>query len=440
MGVLDLVIRGARLVDPAAGVDGRRDIAVAGGRVAAVGPSIDPGPAQVIDAGGLHAFPGLIDVHVHLREPGYEYKETVATGTRAAAAGGFTAVACMPNTNPVNDNAEVTRYILEKARAGGVCRVYPVGAISKGLKGEDLAEMGELAEAGCVAVTDDGRPVSSSLLMRRALEYAKGFGLTVVSHCEDLDLAAGGCMNEGLTSAYLGLPAQPAEAEEVQVMRDLLLLRRTGGRLHLAHLSTRGSVEFLRWGKRLGLAVTGETAPHYFTLTDDVVRSFDTRFKMNPPLREIGDVEAVQKALARGVVDAIATDHAPHAADEKELEFEAAANGVVGLETSLALSLRLVHEGVAPLHRVVAALTWGPARALGLPGGTLAPGAPADLVLVDLEAEHVVDPARFFSKARNCPFTGMKLKGRVVRTVVGGKTVYLDGRVAAENLETAEVR
>ena len=318
--------------------------------------------------------------------------------------------------------------------------VYPVGAVSQGLKGEELADMGELAAAGCVAVTDDGRPVSSGLLMRRALEYAKAFGLTVISHCEDLDLAAGGCMNEGLTSAYLGLPAIPAEAEEVHVVRDLLLLRRTGGRLHLAHLSTRGSVDFLRWGKRLGLPVTGETAPHYFTLTDDVVRSFDARYKMNPPLREIADLEGVQKAVARGVVDAIATDHAPHAADEKELEFEAAANGVVGLETSLALSLRLVREGIAPLHRVVAALTSGPARALNLPGGTLAAGSPADLVLVDLDAEYAVDPARFHSKARNCPFAGMKLRGRPVRTLVGGKTVYLDGRVTAENLETAEIR
>ncbi len=436
---MDLVIRGAHLVDPAQGIDGRRDVAVAGGRVVAVAPTLDPGTAPTLDAGGLYLFPGLIDLHVHLREPGHEYKETVATGTRAAAAGGFTAVAAMPNTKPVNDNAEVTRFLLETARREGLCRVYPVGAISRGLKGEELADLGELRAAGCVAVTDDGHPVASSLLMRRALEYAKTFGLTVVSHCEDLELAAGGCMNEGLTSAYLGLPAIPAEAEEVMVVRDLLLLRRTGGRLHLAHLSTRGSIDLLRWGKRLGLAVTGETAPHYFTLTDDRVRSFDSVFKMNPPLREIADVEAVQRGLARGVVDAIATDHAPHGIDEKEVEFEAAANGVIGLETSLPLSLRLVREGLASLPRVVAALTAGPARALGLPGGTLAPGAPADLVLVDLEAERVVEPARFFSKARNCPFGGMRLRGAVVRTVVGGKTVYADGRIAADNLETAEI-
>lgn len=433
------VIRGAHVVDPANQVDGVRDVAVEDGRIAAVQPVLEPGTAPVLDAGGLHLFPGLVDVHVHLREPGFEYKETVATGTRAAAAGGFTSVACMPNTKPVNDNAEVTRYILEQARAAGVCRVCPVGAISKGLKGEELAEMGELAAAGCVAVTDDGQPVTSSLLMRRAMEYAKGFDLVVVSHCEDLELVDGGCMNEGLTSAFLGLPSSCAEAEEVMVARDLLLARRTGARLHLAHLSTRGSVELLRWGKRLmHLPVTGETAPHYFTLTDDAVRSFDTRFKMNPPLREIADLEGIQRALSRGILDAIATDHAPHAADEKEKEFEAAANGVIGLETSLALSLRLARHGVVPLRRVVAALTCGPARALNLPGGTLGVGSAADLVLVDLDAAFTVDPTTFQSKARNCPFAGMELRGRVVRTVVGGKTLYQDGRIAAENLVNAE--
>jgi dihydroorotase len=437
---MDYVIRGAHVVDPATGVDAQRDIAVTDGRILAVEPHIDPGGAITTDAGGLFVFPGLVDVHVHLREPGFEYKETIASGTRAAAAGGFTAVASMPNTEPVNDNAEVTRYILDRTRQQGVCRVYPVGAISKGLRGEDLAEMGELAAAGCVAVTDDGHPVTSNLLMRRALEYAKAFGLVVVSHCEDLDLAAGGCINEGLTSAHLGLPAVPREAEEVMVFRDLLLARRTEARVHLAHLSTRGSVDLLRWGKRLGIRATGETAPHYFTLTDDAVRGFDTRFKMNPPLREIADVEGVQRAVTRGVVDAIATDHAPHAPDEKELEFEVAANGVIGLETSLALSLRLVHEGVVPLRRLIAALTCGPARTLGVAGGTLAPGAPADLTLVDLDAEYVVDPETFWSKARNCPFAGMRLRGRVVRTIAAGKTVYQDGQITAENLETAEIR
>ncbi|GAB6063078.1 dihydroorotase [Deferrisoma palaeochoriense] len=435
---MDFVIRGGHVIDPAAGVDAPRDVAVADGKIAAVEPSIDPGGAPVVDATGLWVLPGLIDIHVHLREPGQEYKEDVASGTRAAVAGGVTAVCAMPNTRPVNDNAEVTRYILERARQGGVCRVYPVGAISKGLRGEDLAEIGDLAEAGCVAVTDDGHPVSSSLLMRRALEYASAFGLTVVSHCEDLDLAAGGAMNEGLASAYLGLPAIPAEAEEIQVARDLLLARRTGARLHLAHLSTRGSMKLLRYAKRMGLRVTGETAPHYFTLTEDAVRGFDTNAKMNPPLREIADVEAVQKALRRGVVDAIATDHAPHAPDEKEVEFEAAPNGVIGLETSLGVTLRLVHHGLLDRVRAVAALTVGPARALGLPGGTLAPGSPADIALVDPEARWTVDPAAFFSKSRNCPFAGMELRGRAVGTVVGGRFVYWQGRITAENLDTAE--
>jgi dihydroorotase len=436
---MDFVIRGARVVDPFHGLDGERDIAVEGGRILAVEPTIDPGSKPVIDAGGLCAFPGLIDIHVHLREPGYEYKETVATGTRAAAAGGFASVACMPNTKPVNDDPAVTRYIFDKARAEGVCRVYPVGAISRGQQGEELADMGELARAGCVAVTDDGRPVSSALLMRRALEYAKGFGLTVISHCEDLDLAAGGAMNEGVSSTLLGLPAIPSEAEEAMVARDLLLARRTGGRLHLAHLSAKGSLMLLRWAKRLGLPVTGETAPHYFTLTDDAVRGFDTVYKMNPPLREAEDREAVVKAVARGTVDAIATDHAPHARDEKEVEFEAAANGIVGLETSLGLALRLVHEGRATLSRVVAALTSGPARALGIPGGSLRPRGLADITLVDLDAEWTVDPKTFHSKSQNSPFAGMVLKGKVVRTLVGGRTVYRDGRITAGNLETAEI-
>lgn len=435
---MDFVIRGARVVDPAWGLDGLRDIAVENGRVLAVERSIDPGSRPVLDAGGLCALPGLIDIHVHLREPGFEYKETVATGTRAAAAGGFTGVACMPNTNPVNDDPGVTRSIIGKARAEGVCRVYPVGAISRGLRGEELSDMGELARAGCVAVTDDGKPVSSAFLMRRALEYAKGFGLTVISHCEDLDLAAGGSMNEGAVSSLLGLPAIPAEAEEVMAARDILLARRTGARLHLAHLSTRGSVALLRRAKRLGLRVTGETAPHYFTLTDDAVRSFDAVFKMNPPLREASDMEGVTRGVAGGVFDAIATDHAPHGVDEKEVEFEAAANGVIGLETSLALSLALWRNGRASLARVIRALTSGPARALGLPGGTLMPGAPADVALVDLDASWEVKPETFQSKARNCPFAGMKLQGKVVHTLVGGRTVFKDGAIAAGNLESAE--
>jgi len=436
---MDFLIRGARVVDPANGIDEQMDVAVSGGKIAAVGPRLEAGGVSVLDAVGLCLFPGLVDVHVHLREPGHEYKETIATGTRAAAAGGFTSIACMPNTEPVNDNAEVTKYILGKAAKQGVCRVYPVGAVSKGLKGEDLSEMGELAEAGCVAVTDDGRPVSSSLVMRRAMEYARGFGLTVISHCEDLDLVDGGCVNEGPTASILGLPASPPEAEEAMVVRDILLARRTGARLHLAHLSTEGSLGFLRWAKELGLPVTGETAPHYFSFTSESVRGFDSNFKMNPPLREAADIAAIQKAVAEGVLDAIATDHAPHAADEKELEFEAAANGVIGLETSLAASLKLYHDGVAPLSAVIAALTCGPAKALGLSGGSLSIGSPADMVLVDIGAEYEIDSASFYSKARNCPFDGMKVKGKTVRTVVGGKTVYLEGKILADNLQAENI-
>ncbi|PLX41394.1 MAG: dihydroorotase [Deltaproteobacteria bacterium] len=432
------IITGAHIVDPYSGLDGLSDIAIEDGKVAAVGAGLDRAGAEIIDAAGLHLFPGLIDVHVHLREPGQEYKETIATGTRAAAAGGVTAVCAMPNTNPVNDSASVTKYILDKASREGVCRVYPVGAITKGSKGEDLAEIGELAAAGCVAVTDDGHPVSSPLVMRRAMDYARGFGLTVISHCEDLSLAAGGVMNEGEVSTLLGLPAIPSEAEESMVARDIMLASRTGVRLHLAHLSTKGSMELLRGARAAGLNVTGETAPHYFTLTDEEVKTFDAVYKMNPPLRTAADLVAVRSALSAGVVSVIATDHAPHARDEKELEFEAAANGVIGLETSLALSLALYHEGIASLKTIVSALTMGPASALGLPGGTLKVGAPADIALVDLNEKWVVEPINFQSKADNCPFAGMTLKGRAVRTIVGGVTVYSDGKITAQNIEGAK--
>jgi dihydroorotase len=428
------VIRGAHVIDPANRIDSVMEVRVEDGIIKAVAPSVDRAGAEVLDAGGLHLFPGLVDIHVHLREPGQEYKETIATGTRAAAAGGFTSVACMPNTLPVNDNASITGYILEKAREEGVCRVYPVGAISKGQKGEELSEMGELAQAGCVAVSDDGRPVESSLLMRKALEYAKGFGLTVISHCEDMELARGGAMNEGVVSSLLGMPAIPSEAEEIMAARDIMLARRAGARLHLAHLSTAGSMELLRWGKAMGVKVTGETAPHYFTLTEELVKTFDSVYKMNPPLRAPEDLEAVTKALAEGIIDAIATDHAPHGRDEKDVEFEAAHNGIIGLETSLGLALSLYREGKAGLGTIISALTIGPSRALGLPSGTLSPGARADIALVDLGAKWLVEPEKFQSKARNCPFAGMTLTGKTVRTIVGGKTVYLDGEITAGNI------
>ena len=433
------IIRGAHLVDPASGVDGINDVLIDGCRVEAVGERIEATGAETVDATGLHLFPGLIDIHVHLREPGQEYKEDIASGTRAAAAGGFTGVCAMPNTAPVNDNAEVTRYILEQTRLHGVARVYPVGAISKGLKGEDLAAIGEMAQAGCVAVTDDGMPVCDAMLMRRGMEYAKGFGLPVISHSEDLSLVGGGVMNEGAVSTVLGLPATPAEAEEVMVIRDILLARLTGAKLHLAHLSTRGSVEFLRRAKADGINVTGESGPHYFTLTDEAVRSFDADFKMNPPLRSATDRDAIIEGLRDATLDAIATDHAPHAPDEKETEFEAAPNGVIGLETSLALALALHFDHGLPLSRVVAALTCGPASALGLLGGRLSPGNAADLVLVDLNAKWTVEPDKFQSKSKNCPFKAMELRGRVMRTMVAGRTVYRDGEITADNLSGAEI-
>ena len=432
------VIRGAHVVDPANGIDGRQDIAVENGLIAAVAESIDPGGAKVVDALGLHLVPGLIDMHVHLREPGQEYKETIESGTRAAAAGGMTSVACMPNTAPVNDNAEITGYIMEKAKAHGVCRVYPVGAISKGLKGVDLAHIGEMALAGCVAVTDDGRPVESALLMRRAMEYAKGFNLPVISHSEDLTLAADGAMHEGEVSTLLGLPAIPAEAEEIMVARDIMLAKLTGARLHLAHLSTAGSVSLLAWAKRLGLPVTGETAPHYFTLTDEEVKSFDSVYKMNPPLRSAEHLDGIRSGLAEGVIDAIATDHAPHARDEKEREFEAAPNGVIGLETSLGVALTLVAGGMISLSRLVTLMSANPAAILALPGGRLSPGSPADMTLLDLGAEWVVEPGKFHSKARNCPFAGMKLTGRAVKTITAGRVVFENGQITADRLEAAE--
>ena len=432
------LVRGAHVVDPANGTDGVKDLLVEGGLIAAVSDSVDAPGVPVVDAGGLHLFPGLVDIHVHFREPGQEYKEDIASGSRAAAAGGFTSVACMPNTAPVIDNAEIASYLLKKAREAAVCRVYPVGAISRGQKGEDLAAIGEMAEAGCVAISDDGRPVESAMLMRRAMEYSKAFGLTVISHPEDMTLARGGQMNEGEVSTVLGLTGIPAEAEEIMVARDILLARLTGAKVHLAHLSTAGSMELLKWGKERGIGVTGETAPHYFTLTEEMLHSFDPVYKMNPPLRTRADLEAVRKALADGTADAIATDHAPHASDEKEREFEAAPNGVIGLETSLPLGLALVAEGVLTLPALIRLMSFNPARILGLRAGSLAPGMPADFVLADLSARFAVDPGTFFSKSKNCPFAGMKLVGRAVKTFAGGRLVYDSGRVTAENLEKAE--
>ncbi len=427
-----LLIAGGTVVDPVAGTTGPGDVRVEDGRIVAVGPPGTLGAdARVLDARGLLVLPGLIDAHVHLREPGYEYKETIATGVRAALAGGFAAVACMANTNPPNDSGAVTQFILDRASAAGGARVYPIGAVSVGLAGERLAEFGEMRRAGIVAVSDDGRPVMDAGLMRRALEYAQLFDLPVIAHEEDRHLAAGGVMHEGLVSLRLGLRGIPAAAEEVMVARDLALAELTGGRLHVAHVSTAGSVALIRAARARGVRVTAEATPHHLFLTDEAVADYDPNAKMAPPLRPRADVEALRAAVADGTIEVIATDHAPHHRDEKEVEFEAAANGVIGLETALPLGLRLVAEGVLDLPTLVARLTVGPARALGLPGGTLAPGAPADLTLVDPERRWRVDPRQLRSRSRNTPFAGWEMVGRAVTVMVGGRVVYEDERPLA---------
>ncbi len=428
-----ILIRGGRVIDPGR-FNGLADVLIENGKIVAVGPNLKipagksgAGPT-VVEATGKLVLPGFIDLHVHFREPGFEYKETIQTGTAAAAAGGFTSVCCMPNTNPVNDNQAVTEFILDQARATGSAHVFPVGAITKGSEGKELAEIGELRRSGCVAISDDGRPVMNSLVMRRAMEYALAFDLPVVDHCEDLHLSEGGCMNEGIVSTELGLPGIPAAAEDVQVARNVALAELTGARLHLAHVSTAGSVRMVREAKARGIRVTAEACPHHFSLTEEAVRGFDSHAKMNPPLRTKQDVQAIREGLRDGTIDVIATDHAPHAIQEKEQEFAAAPFGVVGLETALPLTLALVEEGVLSLERAIAALTTEPARVVGLKKGTLAPGADADVVVVDPEAQWVVEPARFRSKGRNTPFAGWKVKGQVALTILNGTIVFQAGR------------
>ncbi len=427
---MSLLISGGLVVDPARELFESLDLLVEGGKIKALEPvgTIPAKGRRVIAAQGLVVTPGLIDMHVHLREPGEEYKETIETGTRAAARGGFTAVAAMPNTRPVNDTAAVTRFILDQAKAAGLARVYPVGAVSLGSKGRNLSEYGDLKAAGVVALSDDGQPVMNPMLMRRALEYARTFGLPIISHCEDLDLRGEGVMHEGKVSLKLGLKGVPAAAEEAMVFRDLTLARLTGGRLHIAHVSAAGSVALIRQAKDAGLMVTAETAPHYFTLTDEAVLGFDTHAKVNPPLRTAADVAAIKAGLADGTLDAIASDHAPHSTMEKEVEFSEAAFGLIGLETSLGLSLKLVYEKVLTLPQLVAKMSANPARILGVPGGTLKPGAAADITLIDLNREWQVDAGKFASKSRNCPFQGWTLKGKAVMTIIGGKVVWEEGK------------
>ena len=423
------LIRGGRVVDPSQGLDDFVDLLLEDGAVSRVGERIaPPRGAETVEAEGLVVVPGLIDVHVHLREPGQEYKETVRTGTMAAAAGGFTAVCCMANTHPVNDHRSVTEHIRGEAERHGFARVHPIGAVSKGLEGEKLAEIGEMVAAGAVAISDDGKPVMNAELMRLALLYAQHHGIPVVQHAEDLNLSGGGVMHDGEVSALLGMPGIPGSAEDVMVARDLILLADAGGRYHVAHLSTARSLDLVREGKRRGLPVTCEVTPHHLLLTEDEVRAtgFSTACKMKPPLRSAADREALLAGLADGAVDAIASDHAPHHADEKAQSFHDAPFGIVGLETTVPLCLdRLVRPGRLSLSRLVELLATGPARAFGLPGGTLRAGAAADVTLLDLEKPYRVEPRELRSKGRSTPFAGWELRGRAVGTWVGGRRVTL---------------
>lgn len=424
-----ILIEGGRVIDPANTVDAVLDVLIEDGRIAAVGPprsARDAAPPdRVLDARGKVVCPGFVDLHVHLREPGREDKETIATGTRAAARGGFTSVCCMPNTHPVNDNQSVTEFILDRAKREGSVNVFPVGAVTKGQQGEELAEIGELVRAGCVAISDDGKPVMNAEVMRRALEYAGMFGIPVVQHAEDLHLTGKGVMHEGLVSTELGMRGIPAASEAVIVARDLLLAELAGSHYHVAHITTAEAVRLVRDAKVKGLKVTCEVCPHHFALSDEAVRTFSTNAKMSPPLRSTRHVEAIKAALRDGTIDAIATDHAPHTIQEKEQEFDYAPNGIIGLETAFGLTVTMLVEAeVLTLSQAVARLTCEPARVFNLPKGTLSVGADADVTIVDPTREWVVDVKRFASKSRNSPFHGWKLRGEVLATIVGGKVVW----------------
>ena len=425
------LLKGGRIVDPANGIDGVRDILIDGERIARVGSNLPTDGATVVEIpDGLVICPGFIDMHVHLREPGQEHKETVATGTASAVAGGFTAVACMPNTSPVNDNANVTTYILDKAREANLARVYPIGAVSRGSQGELLADIADMRNAGCVAITDDGHPVKTAILLRRALEYAGMFGMPVIEHCEDPSLKGDAVAHEGYYAASLGLRGMPGACEALGVERGVLLAELTGSSFHVAHMSARASLRAVRKGKEAGLRVTCEVAPHHFTLTDEALAApvaYDTNTKMNPPLREAADRDAMLDGISDGSVDAIATDHAPHHYDEKKVEYDRAPFGIVGLETAVPLSLdRLVHAGRIRLSRMVELLSVNPARILNVPGGTLSEGAPADITIIAPDLKVKIEAAKLRSRSKNTPFDGWELRGGVAATLVGGRPLYVN--------------
>ena len=426
---MTLVIKNGRVIDPVNSLDEPKDILVHKGIIKAIESpgsiSFDAGEKpSVIDAKGCVVCPGLIDMHVHFREPGFEYKETITSGCQSAAAGGFTSVAVMPNTNPVNDTRAVTEHILALARTEGIINVYPIAAITQKLEGERLSEMADLKNAGAIAFSDDGRPVMNNELMRRAFEYSKMFELPLIQHSEMLDLTEGGCMNEGMVSTELGLKGMPAEAEDIMVYRDIALLEKTGGRLHVAHISSKNSVDLVRQAKSKGLPVTCEVAPHHFTLTDEAVRGYDTNTKMSPPLRAIEDVEAIKEGLRDGTIDIIATDHAPHDITDKQVEYQNACFGIVGLETALPLSLKLVDEKILSMGDVIKKLTSTPADIFNLKAGNLSLGNEADILIFNPSLEYCIDISKFHSKSKNSPFDGWKVKGKVLHTLVKGITVY----------------
>jgi dihydroorotase len=422
---MKLLLKGARVIDPSQKIDARMDILIDEGKIAGCSSNIKASQdVSVVDLTGMIVAPGLIDMHVHLREPGLEYKETIASGSAAAVAGGFTSIACMPNTEPVNDNRSITEFIRRKAVEANLANVYPIGAISIGSEGRQLTEFWDLKEAGILALSDDGKPVMDAALMRRALEYASSLDLPVIQHCEDKNLSAGGLMNEGYYATILGLPGIPAIAEDVMVARDILIAEYTRTRIHIAHVSTAGAVRLIRNAKARGLNVTAETAPHYFTLTDESLQDYDTNYKVSPPLRSAADVAAIKEGLADGTLDVIACDHAPHGRTDKEVEFEYALNGISGLETSLGLSLNLVHEGILPLPELIVKMSCNPARILNLPKGTLIKGSDADITVIHPDLSWTVNVKAFHSRGKNSPFSGRKMKGRAVLTIVGGDIKY----------------